>query len=56
MAAERQSDKIVSAMEMYTEQRCGIAFHHVKKMAPTDTHQSLLNVSGDKTADVGTVR
>ena len=56
MAAERKSDKTVPDMDVYTSQRCGTEFLHVEKMAPTDIHQHLLNVSGDQTVDVSTVR
>ena len=55
MAAGGQSDKMVSDMEMHQKQRCGIEFLHVKKMAPIDICQCLLNVYGDQTVDVSTV-
>ena len=54
MAAGGQSDKMVSDMEMHRKQRCGIEFLHVKKMAPIDICQCLLNVYGDQTVDVST--
>jgi len=44
-----------SLMETCIEQKYGTEFLHEEKMATTDTHQCLLNVSGDQTADVGTV-
>jgi len=56
MAAEGQSDKMVSAMEVCMRQRCGIEFLHAEKMASTDIHQCLLNVCGDQPVDVSTVR
>ena len=56
MAAEGQSDRMVSDVEMRMKQRCGIEFLHEEKMAPTDVDRQLLNVYGDQTADVGTVR
>ena len=56
MAAEGQSDRMVSDMEVHMKQRCGTEFLHVEKMAPTDIHQHLLNVYGDQTVDVSTVR
>jgi len=46
MAAEGQSDKMVSDMEVCMKQRCVIEFLHAEKIAPTDIDQSLLNVSG----------
>jgi len=48
MAAEEQSDKIVSDIEVQMKQRCGIKFIHVKKIAHIDIHQCLLNVDGDQ--------
>ncbi len=56
MAAEGQSDKMASDMEVDTEQRCVVEFLHAEKMAPTDIHQCLLNVYGDQMVDVSTVR
>ena len=56
MAAEGQSDTMVSAIEVRMKERCGIEFLHVEKMAPTAIHQHLLNVYSDKTVDVCTVR
>ena len=38
MAAEGQSDRMVSNMEVCMEQRCFTEFLHVEKMAPTDIH------------------
>ena len=56
MAAEGQSDRMVSDMEMRMKQRCVIEFLHVEKMVPTDIHWYLLNVCGDPTVDISTVR
>ena len=56
MAAEGQSDRMVSHMEVHMKQRCVNEFLHVEKMAPTDIHQCLLDVYGDQTVDVNTVR
>jgi len=53
MAAERQSDRMVSDMAMHPEQKCRIEFILAEKMAPTDIHQCFLN---DQTVDVSTVR
>ena len=52
MAAQRQSDKMVSDVDVCRKQRCGIEFLHVEKMAPTDIHLCLLNVYGDQTVGV----
>jgi len=56
MTAEGQSDKIVSHMEVRMKQRCVIEFLHAGKNAPNDIHRRLLNVYGDQTVDVSTVR
>ena len=56
MAAEGQSDKMVSDMEEWMKQRCGVEFLHTEKMAPIDIYQCLLNVDGDQPVDVSTVR
>ena len=56
MAAEGQSDRMASDMEVHLKQRCGIECLHVEKMAPTDIHGYMLNVSGDQTVNVSTVR
>ena len=37
MAAEGQSDKMASDMEVCLKQRCGIEFLHAEKKASTDT-------------------
>jgi len=55
-AAEGQSDKMVSDMEVWMKQRGEIEFLHEEKMAPTDIHQHLLNDDGHQTVDVSTVR
>ena len=51
-----QFDEIMSEMEVLMKQRCGIVFLYVEKIAPTDIYQCLLNISGDQTMDVSTVR
>jgi len=56
MTAEGQSDKMVSDMEVCMKQRYVIEFLHAEKMAPNDIHQRLLNIYGDQTVDVSTVR
>ena len=44
MAAEGQSDRMVTDVEVQMKQRCVSEFPHVEKMAPIDIHQCLLNV------------
>ena len=56
MAAERQTDKMASDMEVLMKQRCVTEFLHAEEMTPTDIHRYLMNIYGDQTADVGTVR
>ena len=57
MAAEGQSDRMVSDVEVGMKQRHVIKFFHAeKKMAPTDFHLQLLRVCRDQTVDVSTVR
>ena len=56
MAAEGQSETVVSDMEACMKQRCGTEFLHAEKMASINVHQHLLNISGDQTVDVSTVR
>ena len=51
-----QSDQIMSDMEACLKQRCGVEFLHAEKIAPTDVHECLLNISGDETVDLSTVR
>ena len=56
MAAEEQSDRMVSDMEVWMKQRGAIEFLHVEKMAPIDSHLHLPNVYGDQTVNVSIVR
>jgi len=56
MAAEGQSDRIAFDMEVDLKKRCVVKFLHVEEMAPTDTYQCLLNIFGEQTVDVSTVR
>ena len=44
MAAEGQSDKMASDMELCMKQRCVTEFLCVEKFVPADIHQCLLNV------------
>ena len=41
MAAEGQSDKIASDMEVWMKQRCVTEFYHAEKITPTDIHWHL---------------
>ena len=56
MTADGHSDRLASAMGACMKQRCVTEFLHVETMAPTDIHRHLLNIYGDQTVDVGTVR
>ena len=56
MTGEGQSDKMTSDMEVRMKQRCVIEFLHAEKIAPKDIHRRLVNVYGDQTVDVSTVR
>ena len=63
MAAEGQSDRMVSDMEVPMKHRCGIEFLHSEKVASTDIHRCLLrfvetftDAYGDQPVDVSTVR
>ena len=56
MAAEGESYKMVSDMEVHMKQRHATEFLHVEKMASIDIHQCLLNVDGDQTMGLSTVR
>jgi hypothetical protein len=54
--AEEQSGVMASDVEVRTKQRCVIEFLHAEKIAPIEIHRRLLNVYGDQTVDVSTVR
>ena len=45
-AAEGQSDKMVSDMEVRMKRGCVIKFLHLIKMEPADIHWCLLNIYG----------
>ena len=55
MAAEGQSDRMPSDMEMHMKKRCATELFPAEKMVLTDVHRCLLNVDGDHTVDVSTV-
>jgi len=46
-AAAGQTDTTVAAIAASTKQRCANELLRAEKMAPTDIHQHLLNISGD---------
>ena len=50
------ADKMASDIEVHMEQSCGNEFLHVGKIAPTDIQRHLLNIYGDQTVEVSTVR
>ena len=50
----QQRGKMVS--ELCMKQRCITEFLHVEEMISTDIHRRSLNVDGDQTVDVSTVR
>lgn len=56
MASERQSDKMASDIEVWIKQTWRTEFLHTWRIAPTDLHWCLLNVHGDRTVNVSTVR
>jgi len=56
MAAEGQSDRTASDIEVHMKQRCVTEFLCVEKTAPTDILQCLVNLCGDQRANVSTVR
>ena len=56
MAAEGKSDRMASDMEVWMKPRGGTEFLHEEKVAPTDIHQDLQNVSRDRPVDVDAER
>jgi len=56
MAAEGQSDKVITDMEVQVKQRGGNEFLHAEKMALTDIRWHLLNIYRDQRVGVRTVR
>ena len=54
MAAEGQSDKMASDLEVRTRQKSIVEFLSVGKIAPIDIHLCLLNTYRDQTVDVST--
>ena len=56
IAAQGQSDTVVSDMEVCVKQRYGTEFLHAEIIAHTDIHWYLLNIYGDQSVDVSAVR
>jgi len=56
MAAEGQSDRMVSEMGVHAKQKYVTELLHEEKMVSTDIHQHLLNIYEDQTLDMRTVR
>jgi len=55
-AAEGQCDEMASDAEVHTEQRCVTEFLHADEIAPIGINRCLLNIYGDQTMDVRTVK
>ena len=47
---------MTSDMRVHMKQICVIEFLHIKKIAPSDIHQSLLNAYEDQTVDMSMVK
>ena len=56
MAAEGQSDRMASDMEVHVKQKCVVEFRHLEKIVPIDIHWCLLNFYRDQSVHVSTVR
>jgi len=56
IAADGQSDKMASVVEVHMVQRYDIEFLHAETMEPIDIYWHLLNVYEDQTVDGSTVR
>ena len=56
MTTVEQSDKLASDMEMRMKQKSATKFIHEEKFALNEIPRHLLNVYGDQTMDVSTVR
>ena len=56
MAAEGQSDRMASDMELCMNLRCVMKFLHAEKAALINICVFLLNVYGEQTVDVSAVR
>ena len=56
MAAEGESDKMASDMEVWMKPRCVTEFLHAEEVACIEVDQCLLNIYADQTVDACTVR
>ena len=56
MKAERQSDTMVSDMEVHMKKSGTIEFLCAEKVVPIDIHWNMQNVYGDQKMNVTTVR
>jgi len=56
MAAEGQSDKVMSDMKVHMKKRCVTGFLHEEEKVPINIHWHLLNISRDQTVDVRAAR
>ena len=56
MAAEKQSENTVYEMEILMMERCGIQFLQVEEIMSIGIHHHMLNVYGDQTVDMSTVK
>ena len=56
MAAEGQSGKMTSDVEVCMNWKCVIEFFHAEKMVPIDIHQCLLKVYGDQEVHISILR
>lgn len=56
MEAEEWSDQMTSDMEVCLKQRSGTEFIHAENIPFIDIHQRLLDINGDQTGAVSTVR
>ena len=56
MAAEGQSDKMASDLEVGIKQKCATEFLQEEKMAPSDIRWHLLNIYGDQTVNVSKMK
>jgi hypothetical protein len=55
-AAEKHFYKMASDLDVHTKQRCVLNSSMRERISPVDIHGRLLNIYGDQTVDVRTVR
>ena len=56
MAAEGQSDKMASGIEVQMKEICATELFHAEKMALIDIHQHSMNICGNQAVDNSRVR